>query len=62
MDAGNIDSIKFCSLPSYDTDWRDNLTIDLTKEESEYLNRQIQKETRGSLLEYILKNKIILDE
>ena len=62
MDAGNIDSIKFWSLPSYDNDWRDNLTIDLTKEESEYLNRQIQKETRGSLLEYILKNKIILDE
>lgn len=62
MDAGSIDSIKFWSLPSYDTDWRDNLTIDLTKEESEYLNRQIQKETMGSLLEYILKNKIILDE
>ena len=62
MDAGNIDSIKFWSLPSYDNDWRDNLTIDLTKEESEYLNRQIQKETMGSLLEYILKNKIILDE
>ena len=62
MDAGNIDSIKFWSLPSYDNDWRDNLTIDLTKEESEYLNRQIQKETRGSLLEYILKNNIILDE
>ena len=62
MDAGNIDSIKFWSLPSYGNDWRDNLTIDLTKKESEYLNRQIQKETRGSLLEYILKNKIILDE
>lgn len=62
MDAGNIDSIKFWSLPSYDNDWRENLTINLTKEESEYLNRQIQKETRGSLLEYILKNKIILDE
>lgn len=62
VDAGDIDSIKFWSLPSYGNDWRDNLTIDLTKEESEYLNIQIQKETRGSLLEYILKNKIVLDE
>ena len=62
VDAGDIDSIKFWSMPSSGNDWRDNLTIDLTKEESEYLNRKIQKETGGSLLEYILKNKIILDE
>ena len=62
VDAGDIDSIKFWSLPHFGNDWRDNLTIDLTKEESEYLNSQIQNETRGSLLEYILKNKIVLDE
>ena len=40
----------------------DNLTIELTQEEAFYLDKQIQKSTKGSLLEYVLKNHIDLNE
>lgn len=61
-DAGDIGNIRFWNLPIYHDDWRDNLTIELTQEEAFYLDKQIQKSTKGSLLEYVLKNHIDLNE
>ena len=61
-DAGDISNIRFWNLPIYHDDWRDNLTIELTQEEAFYLDKQIQKSTKGSLLEYVLKNRIDLNE
>lgn len=61
-DAGDIGNIRFWNLPIYHDDWRDNLTIELTQEEAFYLDKQIQKSTKGSLLEYVLKNNIDLNE
>ena len=61
-DAGDIGNIRFWNLPIYHDDWRDNLTIELTQEEAFYLDKQIQKSTKGSLLEYVLKNYIDLNE
>lgn len=61
-DAGDIGNIRFWNLPIYHDDWRDNLTIELTQEEAFYLDKQIQKSTKGSLLEYVLKNRIDLNE
>ena len=37
-------------------------TSELTQEEAIYLDKQIQKSTKGSLLEYVLKNRIDLNE
>lgn len=48
-DAGDIGNIRFWNLPIYHDDWRDNLTIELTQEEAFYLDKQIQKSTKGSL-------------
>lgn len=61
-DAGDIANIRFWNLPIYNDDWRDNLTIELTQEEAFYLDKQIQKSTKGSLFEYVLKNHIDLNE
>lgn len=61
-DAGDISNIRFWNLPIYHDDWRDNLRIELTKEEAFYLDRQIQKSTKGTLLEYVLKNHIDLNK
>ena len=60
--AGDIGNIRFWNLPIYHDDWRDNLTIELTQEEAFYLDKEIQKSTKGSLLEYVLKNHINLNE
>lgn len=61
-DAGDISNIRFWNLPIYHDNWRDNLTIELTKEEAFYLDKQIQKSTKGTLLEYVLKNHVDLNQ
>lgn len=61
-DAGDISNIRFWDLPAHNEKWRENLTIDLTVEEAYYLDKQIQKSTEGTLLAYILKNHIDLNE
>ena len=62
LDAGDISNIRFWNLPIYHDDWRDNLSIELTKEEAFYLDKQMQKSTKGTLLEYVLKNHIDLNQ
>ena len=61
-DAGDIMNVSFWNLPIYHDNWRDNLTIELTNEEAVYLDNQIQKSTKGSLLEYVLKNRIDMNK
>ncbi|WP_455503271.1 DUF6361 family protein [Blautia sp.] len=62
IDAGDFDSIRFWNLPTYPKNWREKLSIELTKKEADYLDEQIQKSTKGTLLEYILKNHIDLNK
>lgn len=61
-DAGDIMNVSFWNLPIYYDNWRDNLTIELTNEEALYLDKQIQKGAKGSLLEYVLKNRIDMNK
>lgn len=61
-DAGDIMNVNFWNLPIYYDNWRDNLTIELTNEEALYLDKQIQKGAKGSLLEYVLKNRIDMNK
>lgn len=61
-DAGDIMNVSFWNLPIYHDDWKDNLTIELTNEEAFYLDKQIQKSTKGTLLEYVLKNRIDMNK
>lgn len=61
-DAGDIMNVSFWNLPIYYDNWRDNLTIELTNEEALYLDKQIQKGAKGSLLEYVLKNHIDMNK
>ena len=61
-DAGDNGNIRLWNLPIYHDDWQEKLTIELTREEALYLDRQIQKSTKGSLLEYILKHHIDMNK
>ncbi len=62
IDAGDITSFQFWDLPIYKTNWKDNLSIELTLEEAVYLHNQILKAVPNTLMAYILKNHIQLDE
>ena len=61
-DAGDIMNVSFWNLPIYHDNWRDNLTIELTNEEAFYLDKQLQKGAKGTLLEYVLKNRIDMNK
>ena len=61
-DAGDIMNVSFWNLPIYHDNWRDNLTIELTNEEAFYMDKQIQKGAKGTLLEYVLKNRIDMNK
>ncbi len=56
-DAGAVQSIRFFSVPTYHSNWKDNLTIQLTKEEAEYLKNKIRLAAPDSLLVYLLNTK-----
>ena len=59
MDAGDITSIQFWSLgDTYQSDWRDDLTIELLPKEAAFLRTQIITTQRNSLFAFILKNNI----
>ncbi|NLZ92653.1 MAG: hypothetical protein GX922_01355 [Firmicutes bacterium] len=58
-DAGDVDGFNFWHLPSpHNTNWRENLRIQLLPEEASFLKRQIIKEHPESLLAFLLKNHI----
>ena len=62
-DAGRNAKIRFFDLPEEaDRDWRDNLSIDLNKEEAVFLRDKIEKSVPDSLLAFILKHNIDLSK
>lgn len=62
-DAGDIGSIHFWHLgDTYNSNWRDSLTIDLLPKEAAYLKSQIITSQRGSLFAYILKSGTHLEK
>ena len=57
-DAGNLFSVQFWKIPTYEKDWIDNLSIKLTENEGSFLKNQIIKSFPDSMMAYILKNNI----
>ena len=53
---GDIQSFNFWNIETYTTDWKENLKMDLTKEEGKFLKRQIIESCPDSMIAFILKN------
>ena len=53
---GDIQSFNFWNIETYKKDWLDDLKMDLTKEEGEFLKRQIIESCPDSMIAFILKN------
>lgn len=53
---GDIQSFNFWNIETYKKDWKENLKMDLTKEEGEFLKRQIIESCPDSMIAFILKN------
>lgn len=56
-DAGAVEAPRFFPLPTYRPDWKEDLTIQLTKEEAVYLKNRIRCAAPDSLLVYLLNSK-----
>ena len=55
-DAGDLIRMQFWKLPTYRTDWIDELEIKLSEEEASFLKHQIIQSYPDSMLAYILRN------
>ena len=56
-------SLGILNIETYNPNWRnDGLTIDLTKDEGNFLKRQIITNCPDSLIAFILENRISLPE
>lgn len=53
---GDIQSFNFWNIETYTPDWKENLKMDLTKEEGKFLKRQIIESCPDSMIAFILKN------
>lgn len=53
---GDIPSLDFWNIKTYDKEWQEKLKMDLTKEEGEFLKEQISDSCPESLFAFILKN------
>lgn len=58
MYAGDIRSIHFWDIPTYDDEWFDKLQMDLTRDEAEFLNYRIINSCDKSMFAYVLKNNL----
>lgn len=56
--AGELPSSRFWNIPLYTTDWRNELTLKLTKAEGEFLKEQIVLSCKDSMLAYVLNNNL----
>lgn len=54
--AGDIQGFNYWKIPYYHGNWFDELEMDLTKEEGEFLKQQIIASSPNSMLALILKN------
>ena len=53
---GDIQSFNFWNIETYTKDWKENLKMDLTKEEGKFLKRQIIESCPDSMIAFILNN------
>ena len=58
-DAGDLYRMQFWNIPTYTSNWQDDLQIQLTSEEGNYLKRQIILSCPDTMMAYILKNNHI---
>ena len=58
-DAGGLFKMQFWKIPTYEEDWEKNLDIKLTKDEGDFLKRQIILTYPDSMMAYILKNNMV---
>lgn len=56
-DAGNPMGMRFWKIPTYKEKWEKNLNIKLSKDEGEFLKKQIITSCPNSMLAYILQNR-----
>ena len=56
--AGDVQKKYLFNIPTYKMDWIDNLDINLTPDEGQFLKNQIIETCNGSLLAYVLKEDI----
>ncbi len=54
--AGDLFKMQFWNIPTYSSNWQDDINIKLTKEEGEFLKHQIVISYPDSMMAYILKN------
>ena len=54
--AGDLFKMQFWNIPTYSSNWQDDINIKLTKEEGEFLKHQIVISYPNSMMAYILKN------
>ena len=57
-DAGDIRSMHFWNIPTYDDEWFDKLKIELTKEEAKFLKERIINSCGESIFSHALKNNL----
>ena len=57
-DAGDLFRRQFWHIPTYSEAWMDDLSISLTKEEGDFLRRQLILSFPDSMMAYILKNDL----
>lgn len=56
--AGDIHSMHFWNIPTYEPKWFEHLQMDLTYEEAEFLKSQIVVSCESSMFAYVLKNDL----
>lgn len=56
--AGDIRSMHFWNIPTYDPEWFEHLQMKLTYEEAEFLKNQIVLSCGNSMFAYALKNEL----
>lgn len=56
--AGDVQKIHLFNIPSYKRDWIDDLDMNLTFEEGQFLKNQIMENCPDSLMAYVLKHDI----
>lgn len=57
VDAGNVFSKSFWSVPTYREGWMNRLSVSLTADEARYLRERIIHSAPGSMMAHILKEK-----
>lgn len=57
-DAGYAINPRYLQIPTYNSNWKETLDIRLTRDEGDFLRKQITSSFPNSMLSHILRNKI----